>query len=128
MPPSACSNQPLRRVCAPVKAPGLVAEELRVDQLGGDRAAVHAAERPAAKRRVLVDGARDDLLAGARFAEEQHRRVAARHEPRARHHRGQSGVAANQTFFAGARVAVNQALGAAVCRACRCAVSVTYDR
>ena len=74
----------------------LVAEELRVDQLGGNRAAVHAAERPGPERRVLVDGAGDDLLARARFAEQQHRRAAPRHQPRARHHRGEPGVAADQ--------------------------------
>ena len=56
---------------------GLVPEELRVDQLGSNRAAVHAAERPGPKRRVLVDGARDDLLAGAGFAKEQDWRAAA---------------------------------------------------
>ena len=89
----------------------LVAEQLRVDQLGGNRAAVDAAERAAAKRRVLVDRAGDDLLAGAGFAEQQHRRAAPRHHPRPRHHRRQSGVAANQPLLAGPRVAVDQVRG-----------------
>ena len=78
----------------------LVAEQLRVDQLGGDRAAVDAAERPTAEGRMLVDGAGDDLLAGAGFPEQQHRRAASRHDACARHHRGEPGVAANQPLFA----------------------------
>ena len=46
MPPSACSNQPLRRRGGAGERALLVAEQLRVDQLGSDRAAVDAAERP----------------------------------------------------------------------------------
>ncbi len=110
MPPSACSNQPLRRVVRAGERALFVAEELRVDQLRGNRAAVDAAERPAAERRVFVDGAGDDLLARAGFAEEQDRRAAAGHDARAGHHGGEPGVAANQPFFARARVAVDQVI------------------
>ena len=111
MPPLACSNQPLRRAAAPVNAPCFVAEQLRVDQLRRDRAAVDAAERAAAEGRVLVDGAGDDLLAGAGFAEQEHRRGAARHHVRARHDRGQPGVAADQPLLAGRLIAGDQVLG-----------------
>src|SRR4029434_7511695 len=47
----------------------LVAEQLRVDQFGGDGAAVHTSERTAPKRRMLVDGPGDDLLARSRLSE-----------------------------------------------------------
>ena len=85
----------------------LVAEKLRVDQLRRNRAAVHATERTAPKRRVLVNRAGDDLLAGSCFAEQQHRSAAAGHHPRARHHRRQPRVAANEPLFARAGVAVD---------------------
>ena len=86
----------------------LVAEELGIDQLRGDRAAVHAPERTAAEGRVLVDGAGDDLLARAGLAEEEHRRAAARDHAGAGHHRGEAGIAADQPFLALAGVAIDQ--------------------
>ena len=86
----------------------LVPEQLRVDQLRRDRPAVDPAERPAAKRRVLVDRARDDLLAGAGLAEEQHRCGAPRHQLRPGHDRRQPGVAANQTLVADGPIAGDQ--------------------
>ena len=61
---------------------------------------------------MFVNRPRDDLLAGAGLAEEQHRRAAARDEPGARHDRRQPGVAANQPLFVD-RIAVDQALGLA---------------
>ena len=44
----------------------LVAEELGLDQLLGDGRAVHLDEGAVAARRLRVDGARDQLLAGRR--------------------------------------------------------------
>src|SRR5712671_2372951 len=41
----------------------LVAEQLRLDELGRDRRAVDGDERPLAARAALVDRARDELLA-----------------------------------------------------------------
>ena len=55
-----------------------VAEELALHQLGRDRAAVDRHERPGRARAQAVDVARDDLLAGARFAVDEHRRLVAR--------------------------------------------------
>ena len=100
MPPFACSNQPLRRATAPVKAPCFVTEQLGVDQLGRDGAAVDPAERAAAEGRVFVDGAGDDFLAGAGFAEQEHGRGAARDHLRPRHDRGEAGIAADQPLVA----------------------------
>ena len=57
----------------------LVAEELGFEQVLLERRAVHLDEVPARAQRVVVDGAGDELLAGARLAADQHRRVALRH-------------------------------------------------
>jgi hypothetical protein len=88
----------------------LVAEQLGVDQLGSDRAAIHASERSFAKRRVVVDGAGDDLLPGSCFSEQQHRRVAPGDELGARDHRRQPCIAANQTLVARRLAAGDQML------------------
>ena len=58
---------------------GLVAEELGFDQRVGQRPAVHRDERPAAVGAVVVNGARDQFLAGAAGALDQHRAAAFRH-------------------------------------------------
>src|SRR5204863_6619313 len=50
----------------------LVAEELGLDQLLRDRGAVDLDERPLAPRRPRVDGARDQLLAAAVRAADEH--------------------------------------------------------
>ena len=67
----------------------LVAEELRFDQRVGQRRAAHLHERLLGAQRVVVDGVRDQLLAGARLAADEHRRVRLRdlrdllvHQPR----------------------------------------------
>src|SRR5262249_1975497 len=52
----------------------LVAEELALDQLLRDRGAVHLDERLVLPRRVVVERARDELLAGAALAGDEHRR------------------------------------------------------
>ena len=54
-----------------------VAEELAFEQAFAERAAVDADERPVAALAELVDRVGDELLAGAGFAEQQHRRAAA---------------------------------------------------
>ena len=56
----------------------LVAEQLRLDQRVGQRAAAHLDERLGRPQRVVVDRVRDQLLAGARLAADQHGGVGAR--------------------------------------------------
>ncbi len=58
--------------------PLLVAEELRLDQLLGNRRAVDLDEPLAAAQAVAVDRARDELLADAALALDQHGRVGRR--------------------------------------------------
>ena len=50
----------------------LVAEQLALQQRLGDGGAVDRQERPGGPAAVLVDGAGDQLLAGAALAEDQH--------------------------------------------------------
>ena len=62
-----------------------VAEQLGLEQLFGQRRAVHRDERPVAPGALRVDRAGGDLLAGAALAFDQHRHVAVGHlldEPR----------------------------------------------
>ena len=54
------------------EGPALVAEQLRLGHLGGDRAAVDGHEGAGGSRRQLVDGARGDLLAGAALTVDEH--------------------------------------------------------
>ncbi len=49
----------------------LVTEQLGLEQVGGNRAAVDRDERAVAARAELMNGARGDFLAGAGFAEQQ---------------------------------------------------------
>ena len=56
-----------------------VAEQLRLEQRLGQAGAVDRRERHVGARAVVVNGARDDLLADAAFAADQDLRVAARH-------------------------------------------------
>ena len=55
-----------------------VAEEFAFEQAFAEGAAVDADERPVAALAELVDRVGDQLLAGARFAQQQHRRAAPR--------------------------------------------------
>ena len=55
MPPSAISNLPRRSATAPVNAPLHVAEQLALDQLLGNRGAVHLDERAGAPPAQRVD-------------------------------------------------------------------------
>ena len=61
----------LPRVRARERAP-LVTEQLRLQQLGRERRAVHGHEGPVAAAALPVDGARDQLLAGARLPRDEH--------------------------------------------------------
>ena len=54
----------------------LVAEQLRLEQRVGNRRAVERHERLRRARAELVDGLRDQFLAGARLAADQHRGAA----------------------------------------------------
>ena len=56
----------------------LVAEELGLEKLGGNGGRVQGDERLRLARRVLVQRARDELLAGAGFTRDEHRDARAR--------------------------------------------------
>ena len=79
MPPSASSNRPFLRPARPVKAPFSWPNSSDSISDVGQRRAVHLDERLARPRRVVVDGVGDQLLARARLAADQHRRVGPRH-------------------------------------------------
>ena len=68
-----------------------MAEQLGVDQLGRDRAAVDADDRTVRAPALGVDRTRDHLLARAGLAEDEHRCVGARHLLDALHHVAQAG-------------------------------------
>ena len=70
MPPSACSNRP-RGLRAGERA-ALVAEQLALEQVLRDRGGVDGDERAARARAVLVQRTRDQLLARARLAGDEH--------------------------------------------------------
>ena len=78
MPPSASSILPTFDLTAPVKAPRLVSEQLGLEQVLGDRRAVDGDEAALAAA-LLVDGAREQFLAGAACAEQHHGHVGASH-------------------------------------------------
>ncbi len=72
----------------------LVPEQLRLEQLPGDRGAVHPDERPLAPRAAVVQPVRHQVLAGAALALEQHgapRVGEAQHERHELPHRGRLG-------------------------------------
>ena len=57
-----------------------IAEELALDEVLGDGRAVQLDEDAVAAQALRVDGARDELLAGAGFAIDQHAAIGGRHE------------------------------------------------
>ena len=75
MPPSASSKRPRRSADRAREGAPRVAEELRLQQRLRERAAVLRDELPRPARPVGVDEPREQLLARAGLAEEQHRRV-----------------------------------------------------
>ena len=78
MPPSAISKRPLRAAIGAGEGALLVAEQLGLEQLGGNGAAVDGDERPVAARAQIVDGAGGDFLAGAGLAEHEYGGVVGR--------------------------------------------------
>ncbi len=80
VPPSASSISPALRPGGAGVGGALVAEELVLDQLRRDGAAVDRHERLLVAAREVVDRAREELLAGAGLARDQHVGVAARDE------------------------------------------------
>ena len=73
VPPCASSNRPRRSTAAPVNAPRDVAEELGVDEFVGERGAVDGHERRRAAGSAACSGARDQFLADAALAFDEHR-------------------------------------------------------
>ena len=71
MPPLACSISPRRRPLASVKAPGLVAEQLGLEQVVRQRCAVDFDQRTFAPRSGVVQNARGKALAGAGLSSDQ---------------------------------------------------------
>ena len=69
-----------------MKAPLPVTKQLGLQQLGGQGGDVDRDEGLSRARRVRVEDAGHDLLAAARLAQDNHRRVAAREARRALEH------------------------------------------
>ena len=80
MPPSACSKRPTERAAGAGEGALLVAEQFAFDQVARDRGHVDGDERAAFALAVIVQRARDEFLAGARFAGDHHRQVGL-HQP-----------------------------------------------
>ena len=78
VPPSASSNLPRRSADGARERAAHVAEQLALDQRLGQGRAVQADERLARARRERVDRSRDQFLADARLARDEHRQVARR--------------------------------------------------
>ena len=76
VPPSACSKRPRRVVCAPVKAPRSWPNSSLSSRSFGIAAVLMATNGPLRARAVLVQRVRDQFLAGAALAGDQHRDVA----------------------------------------------------
>ena len=75
MPPCARSNAPSTRLIAPVNAPFSWPNSALSTRPFGQRGAVQLDERPVAPVALRVNRAREQLLAGARLALEQHGRA-----------------------------------------------------
>ncbi len=72
VPRCASSKRPTRLAMAPVKAPLRVAEQLGLGQRLGDGRGVERDEALVGARAVVVNRPRDQFLAGARLALDQH--------------------------------------------------------
>ncbi len=72
-----------------------MAEQFGLEQLGRHRGAVDGDERPSGAWTALVDGARQQLLAGAAGAGDEHGGLAARHAARVFQHRAHQRTAAD---------------------------------
>src|SRR3546814_9783542 len=81
-------KRPARRLFEPTRIAArragesafFVPEKLGLDQFARDGRHVDRDERPGAAQPGRVNGARDDLLSGYRFAEDQHRKIVGRSE------------------------------------------------
>jgi hypothetical protein len=80
VPPCACSKRPLRWLTAPVNAPFSWPNSSDSSRFSGSAAQLSLTSGCGA-RRVVVNGAGDQFLAGAGFAADQHRGVPLRHLP-----------------------------------------------
>jgi hypothetical protein len=76
VPPSAWATSPRRAVLASVNAPTLMAEELGLDEVIGQRSATDRHEGPGRALAAVVNRPRRQLLARAGLAFDQHRRAA----------------------------------------------------
>ena len=81
MPPSACSKRPTERALAPVKAPFSWPNSSLSIRSRGIAAMLMATNGPVLALAVVVQRARDQLLAGAGLAGDHHRQVGL-HQPR----------------------------------------------
>ena len=72
MPPSAISNSPFFSCVGAGERALLVAEQLALEQVLGQRGAVLADEELVAPRALIVHGRGDELLAGAGLALDEH--------------------------------------------------------
>ena len=88
-----------------------MAEQLRVDELGRDRAAIDAAERTGTELGMLMDRARDDFFSRPGFAEQKDGRAAPGNHHCARHDGGKACIGANQPLLVRLGAAVDQVLG-----------------
>ena len=75
VPPSASSKRPFFRCSAPVNAPFSWPNSSASIRLSGQGGAAHLDERFLGPQRVVVNRVRDELLARARFAADEHGRV-----------------------------------------------------
>ena len=85
VPPSASAKRPFLLRHGARERAAHVAEQLRFDQRLGQRRAVDAHERHLALRAPVVNRARDELLAGAGLARDEHRAARLGDEPRGAH-------------------------------------------
>jgi hypothetical protein len=87
-----------------------VAEEFALDEAVGDRAAVHRKERRIPPRAEMMDGARGQLLSGARLTGDEHRNVQRRHLTDQLQRALKAGGVANE-IEAGERLPIGDVLG-----------------
>ena len=95
VPPCAAAKRPARRATAPVKAPRSWPNSSASSSVSGKAAQFTATKRFAVARAAIVERAGDQLLAGARLAEQQDGRVARRDRVEAVHHPTHDGRAAD---------------------------------
>ena len=95
MPLFASSNRPVRLAVAPVNAPFSCPNSSLSNRLAGSAAAFIRTNVRSLRRAAIVDGARDQFLAGAGLAKEQHGRIGRRHRFDSLQHTSQRGTLAD---------------------------------